>query len=260
MILSKENYFSGEADTIYMSVSQYKQFKKCEAKGMAMLDEEWETPKTTALLVGSYVDAHFEGSLDLFRAQNPEIFTQKGELKSQFRQAEDIINRIERDKLFMEYMSGEKQVIMTGNIFGVPFKIKIDSYLPDKIVDLKIMRDFEPIYVEGKGRVSFIEAWGYDIQAAVYQEIVRQNTGKQLPFYIAAATKETDGADIQIIKMEQSELDVCLELMEDDVKRFALIKNGIIEPERCEKCDYCKHTKVLTAPISSMDLSIGGDI
>ena len=260
MILTKENYFSKEANSVYMSVSQFKQFKKCEAKGMAMLDEEWETPKTTALLVGSYVDAHFEGSLDLFRAQNPEIFTQKGELKSQFRQAEDIINRIERDKLFMEYMSGEKQVIMTGDIFGVPFKIKIDSYLPDKIVDLKIMRDFEPIYVEGKGRVSFIEAWGYDIQAAVYQEIVKQNTGKQLPFYIAAATKETDGADIQIIKMEQSELDVCLELMEDDVKRFALIKNGIIEPERCERCDYCKHTKVLTAPISSMDLSIGGDI
>ena len=260
MILTKENYFSGEADTIYMSVSQYKQFKKCETKGMAMLERKWLIPKSTALLVGSYVDAHFEGSLDLFRAQNPEIFTQKGELKSQFRQAEDIINRIERDKLFMEYMSGEKQVIMTGDIFGVPFKIKIDSYLPDKIVDLKIMRDFEPIYVEGKGRVSFIEAWGYDIQAAVYQEIVKQNTGKQLPFYIAAATKETDGADIQIIKMEQSELDVCLELMEDDVKRFALIKNGIIEPERCERCDYCKHTKVLTAPISSMDLSIGGDI
>ena len=259
MILTKENYFSKEANSVYMSVSQFKQFKKCEAKGMAMLDEEWETPKTTALLVGSYVDAHFEGSLDLFRAQNPEIFTQKGELKSQFRQAEDIINRIERDKLFMEYMSGEKQAIMTGDIFGVPFKIKIDSYLPDKIVDLKIMRDFEPIYVEGKGRVSFIEAWGYDIQAAVYQEIVKQNTGKQLPFYIAAATKETDGADIQIIKMEQSELDVCLELMEEDVKRFALIKNGIIEPERCERCDYCKHTKVLTAPISSMDLNIGGE-
>ena len=72
---------------------------------------------------------------------------------------------------------------MTGDIFGVPFKIKIDSYLPDKIVDLKIMRDFEPIYVEGKGRVSFIEAWGYDIQAGVYQEIVRQNTGKQLPLH-----------------------------------------------------------------------------
>ncbi len=259
MILTKENYFSKEANSVYMSVSQFKQFKKCEAKGMAMLDEGWETPKTTALLVGSYVDAHFEGSLDLFRAQNPEIFTQKGELKSQFRQAEDIINRIERDKLFMEYMSGEKQVIMTGDIFGVPFKIKIDSYLPDKIVDLKIMRDFEPIYVEGKGRVSFIEAWGYDIQAGVYQEIVRQNTGKQLPFYIAAATKETDGADIQIISMEQSELDVCLELMEEDVKRFALIKNGIIAPERCERCDYCKHTKILTTPISSMDLNIGGE-
>ena len=257
MILTKGNYFGTDADMAYMSVSQYKQFEKCEAKAMQLIEGKWEQQKSTALLVGSYVDAHFEGSLDMFRAQNPEIFTAKGELKSNFKQAEEIINRIERDNMFMEYLSGEKQVIMTGEIFGVPFKVKVDSLLPDKIVDLKIMRDFEPVYVEGKGRVSFIEAWGYDIQGAVYQEIVRQNTGKKLPFYIAAATKETDGADIGIFELEQGELDICLELMEEDIKRFVLIKNGIIEPERCEKCDYCKHTKVLKAPVMSSELNGG---
>lgn len=257
MKLTKENYFSTDADMTFMSVSQYKQFEKCEAKAIQLIEGKWSSQKSTALLVGSYVDAHFEGSLDLFRAQNPEIFTSKGELKSNFKQAEEIINRIERDDMFMEYLSGDKQVIMTGELFGVPFKVKIDSLLPDKIVDLKVMRDFEPIYVEGKGRVSFIEAWGYDIQGAVYQEIVRQNTGKKLPFYIAGATKETDGADIGIFELEQNELDICLELMEEDIKRFALIKNGIIEPERCEKCDYCKHTKVLYAPIMSSELNGG---
>ena len=42
----------------------------------------------------------------------------------------------------MEYMSGEKQVIMTGEIEGVPVKIKIDSYHPNKmIVDLKVMSE-----------------------------------------------------------------------------------------------------------------------
>ena len=68
-----------------------------------------EMEKTTALLVGSYVDSHFEGTLDLFKAQNPEIFTKKGELKAEYRKAEEIINRIERDPLFMMFMSGEKQ-------------------------------------------------------------------------------------------------------------------------------------------------------
>ena len=51
-----------------------------------------------------------------------------------------IIARIERDEYFMKYMSGQKQVIMTGELFGAKWKIKIDSYIPDvAIVDLKVM-------------------------------------------------------------------------------------------------------------------------
>ena len=201
--------------------------------------------RTTALLVGSYVDAHFEGTLDLFKARNPEIFTKKGDLKSEYRQAENIINRIERDPLFMFFMSGEKQVIMTGSVEGVPVKIKIDSYHPGKmIVDLKVMRDFKPIYVEEKGRMSWIEAWGYDLQGAVYQEIVRQNTGLKLPFFIAAATKESE-PDIDIIEIPQAYLDVELERFKENVAYYDSLKEGYTKPERCEKCDYCKATKVL---------------
>ena len=45
------------------------------------------------------------------------------------------------------------------------FKIKIDSYHEGAcIVDLKVMRDFEPVWKEGQGKLHFIEAWGYDIQ------------------------------------------------------------------------------------------------
>ena len=104
----------------------------------------------------------------------PNIFKKTLELKSDYIQAESIINRIERDKLFTEFMSGQKQVIMTGDIEGVPIKIKIDSLHPDKIVDLKIMRDFEPIYKPEQGRLPWFEAWRYDLQGAVYQEVVRQ--------------------------------------------------------------------------------------
>ncbi len=148
MLLTNESYFSQEADREYLSVSQYKNFMgtlgkpACEAEAMALLNDEWEREKTTALMVGSYVDAHFEGSLDLFRAQNPDIFTKQGSLKAEYKKAEDIINRIERDELFMKYMSGEKQVIMTAEMFGTKWKIKIDSYIEGKaIVDLKVMRE-----------------------------------------------------------------------------------------------------------------------
>ena len=148
-------------------------------------------------------------------------------------------------------LSGDAQTIMTGKIDSVPFKIKMDSYHADKmIVDLKIMRDFEPVYVAEKGRMSFIEAWEYDLQGAVYQEIVYQNTGKRLPFYIVAATKEPV-TDIGIWQVEQSELDACMEILKDKLPRLDAIKQRLIKPSRCEKCDYCKQTKKVTIKRSS---------
>ena len=46
------------------------------------------------------------------------------------------------------------------------------------------MKDF-PIWVEGQGKIPFVEAWGYDLQAAIYQAI----EGNGLPVIIAGATK-----------------------------------------------------------------------
>lgn len=249
MSLTNENYFSLENQMKYMSVSQFKSFEQCQASALAEITGNFEREKTTAILVGSYVDAHFEGSLDLFKAHNPEIFTKSGELKSNFRQANEIINRIEEDALFMKYMSGDKQVIMTGEIEGVPVKIKIDSFHIDKIVDLKIMKDFLPIYKSEQGRLNWVQAWQYDLQGAVYQEIVRQNIGKTLPFFLASATKEKV-TDINIIQIPQEYLDVELEHFKKNVQFYDAIKHGLIPPERCEHCDYCKTTKVLTEPVS----------
>lgn len=241
-MLTAENYFSKENEMRYFGASQFKAFCKCEAAALAEIKGEYEREKTVSMLVGSYVDAHFEGTLDLFRAQNPELFTKSGDLRSNFQKAEEIIQRLERDELFMKYMSGQSQVIMTGELFGYPWKIKIDSYHPRKaIVDLKIMKDFAPMWVEGEGKIPFIEAWGYDIQGAVYQAI----EGNSLPFIIAGATKEKT-PDLALYQIPQSMLDVALNIVGARIDRFADIKAGLIEPIRCEECDYCKHTKVLT--------------
>lgn len=250
-MITNDTYFSPENNVKYMSASQFKSFMSCEAAALAELKGEYTREKTTALLVGSYVDAYFEGSLERFRADNPELFTRQGTLRSEYRQAEYIIGRITGDELFMKYMSGEKQVIKVGEIEGIPFKIKIDSYHPGKaIVDLKIMKDFAPIYKEGQGRLNFIEAWGYDIQGAVYQAI----EGNYLPFFIAAATKERE-PDMAVISVPQPYLDTAMEIVRANVQRFADLKKGVGEPIRCEKCDYCKRTKALDRVITMEDLN-----
>lgn len=261
MILTSENYFSEEANRKYLSVSQYKDFVGtlgklgCEAQAMAKLSGDWEGEKTTALLVGSYVDAHFEGTLASFRAQNPEIFTQKGALRAEYKNAEEIINRIERDRLFMEYMSGEKQVIMKAELFGAKWKIKIDSYLKGQaIVDLKVMKSLrKEEYAKDYGHMGFIEYWGYDLQGAIYQEVVYQNTGERLPFFIAAASKEKY-SDIELIYIDDDRLKEKLIEVERNVPNILMLKNGEADAVRCGLCDYCKHTKVLERPIHYSEL------
>lgn len=261
MILTNENYFSKEASREYLSVSQYKDFigtlgkTGCEAQAVAKLNGEWEEEKSTALLVGSYVDAHFEGTLNIFRAQNPEIFTKQGSLKAEYKKAEEIINRIERDEAFMQYMSGDKQVMMTADMFGSPWKIKIDSYLEGKaIVDLKVMKSLkEHFYTKDFGYMDFVQYWGYDIQAAIYQEVVYRNTGKRLPFFIAAASKEKE-TDIELIWIPDEHLKEKLIEVEQNTLNIIALKNGEYEPVRCEVCDYCKHTKVLEKPIHFSEL------
>lgn len=250
MKLTQRNYFSRKASMEFMSVSQFKSFQKCPASALAEIKGKYEREKTAALLVGSYIDSYFEGTLPKFIRENPEIFKKNGTLKAEYEQAEIIIQRILKDKLFTEFMSGEKQVIMTGEINGVKVKIKIDSLHDDKIVDLKIMKDFESVYKPEIGRQPWFEAWGYDIQGAVYQEVVRQNTGKKLPFFLAAATKEKV-TDINIVQLDQELLDDALDRFKRDIEYFDAVKKGVIEPFHCEKCEYCKSTKVLKEPTNS---------
>lgn len=250
MILTAENYFSKEAQTEYMGSSQFKAFDKCEAAALAELNGEYVPEKTSALLVGSYVDAYFSGEMDRFKGQNPEIFKRDGNLKSEYVQADDIIRRIDGDSMFKKYISGQAQVIMTGEISGVPVKIKIDSFHPGRaIVDLKIMRDFLPVWVEGRGRLPFAEAWGYDIQGAMYRAV----EGHDLPFILAAATKERV-PDIALISIPSDVLDTAMEYVASKIQRFADIKRGLIVPERCEHCDYCKATKVLDSLVDYRDV------
>ena len=243
MILTNDNYFSPEKNLEYMSVSQYKSFCKCEAATMAELKGEWKRPKTTALLVGSYVDAWFEGTLDEFKAENPDIFKRDGTLKADYVQAEEIIKRVQEDEVFMEYMSGEKQTVFTAELFGVKWKIKVDSLLLDKIVDLKVMRSMERIM--GK---SFVEHWEYDLQMAVYAAVYKKATGKSLPTYLAVVTKQSP-PDLEVIDIPEWRREEILENVKKRLPRIIDVKNGTVKPERCGVCEYCRATKKIEVPI-----------
>ena len=72
--LTASNYYSKEANERYFSVSQYKTFLDCPARAMAEIRGEYKQPMTTAMLIGSYVDSYFEGTLEEFKKEHPEVF------------------------------------------------------------------------------------------------------------------------------------------------------------------------------------------
>ena len=269
MLLTPSNYYSAEANTTYYSVSQIKQFLDCPSCAMAELRGDWVRPKTTPLLVGGFVDAYFTGDIDEFCNENPEIFTRKGTLKADYVKALEIAKRIESDQLAMMMLDGEKQKIVTGKIDGYPFKAKLDILIDrdqcraiaerfpnmgellfedGAIVDMKIVKDYEPLYKPEEGRMHFITYWRYDLQGAVYQELVRLLTGKKLPFYILAATKQ-DPPDVRLFRVDQADMDVQLDSLRRDLPDIDAIKRGKAIPERCDSCAWCRHSRVLTGAV-----------
>ena len=243
MKLTRQNYFSQEANTEFMSNSQFNSFLKCPSCAMAEIRGEYKRPETTALIVGKYIDSYFENTINEFMADYPEIFKKDGSLKSDFVQADKIIKRIGRDKIFWEHCTGEQQRIMTGEIEGIKFKIMIDSMLPTITVDRKIMADCSDKWYDGE-YVPFWKYWGYDVQAAIYQEIRAQNETIRKPFVLAVATKETE-PDLRLIKFKQETLDNALEIVKIFAPQFDLIKKGVLDETKCNNCDWCKSQKIL---------------
>ena len=243
MKLIKNNYYSEKANNEYMSYSQFKDFLKCPAYAMAKIKGEWQDEYTDSLLVGSYVDAWLDGELDKFQEEHPEIFNSRtGELKANFKQAEELCKIIKQDDFMYKLLKGKRQKIMTGYIAGVPFKVKIDSLHDDMIVDGKVLKDCEDCWIDGK--YPFYMANRYDCQAIIYQTIVQQNIGKKLPFILGIVTKEKV-PDKRLIKIQDSVLEDAKNEVVSKAPIFQDMKLGKIEPYRCECCDYCKSTKVL---------------
>lgn len=269
-ILTDDNYFSPEMNRLYSGSSQIKAFIECEARETAVLNGEWEKEESSeAMLQGSYIHAWSEGKLQEFIEQHPEIMASKGKnaggLKASFQICDTVIDVLKNDdNLYSIIRQCDKEIIFTGQIYGLPIKIKVDLLNKKKkyFADLKFMRNISDNTWsdEFRRKVNFILAWRYDWQMAIYCEIIRQNLGEYFTPNIIAASKEEvpDKALITFETEDENSLEnfvkSTLEELEPYILRVKELKEGKAEPIRCEKCDYCKSTKVITEPIFWMDL------
>lgn len=254
MILTSENYHSKEANLHYMSVSQFKDFVKCEAAALAKVNGEYQETSSDVFTLGSYVHAAIEGkqAFDDFLIAHPEIYssrgTSKGELKAEYKHANLMIQTIQNDPLCAQMLDGEKETIVTAELFGVLWKAKIDvlNIESGHMTDLKTIKEIRAKFWNEEQRKweSFIEHYGYTFQMSVYTELERlyNRRFERLEPFIVAVSKE-EAPDKEIICFDDETLETALQTVAEKLPRIVNVKEGFEEPQRCGKCKYCRQTK-----------------
>lgn len=272
MELTRENYYTPDADWEYMSCSQYQAWNECEARELAKLQGRWVDEEKEAFLVGNYFHTHFESpeAHEQFCNEHfDKIFKTKtikgkGGMPDQtvvtgkyapYEQADKMIAVAEGDELIRSLLDipGENEMIMHGQLFGVPWRIRLDKYVASgrMIIDYKTVANIGELRWsnEMREKVTFIDAYGYMMRAAVYSEIEKQNaqSDKDPNFLIIAISKQ-DYPDKEVLMLNHRQrYDYELEKIKGRLPMIQMIKEGRVKPKRCGFCDYCRATKKLYA-------------
>ncbi len=261
--LNRDNYYDRTTDVLYQSPTFFKKFLSCEAETMAEINGEYKPPiDNKALLVGNYLHSYFE-SLEAHQQfideHKKEMFSKRKPfgLLSDYKKADGMIDTLKNDSNFKKLYQGQKETIVTGQIDGVSWKGKIDCLNLDRgyFIDLKTTQDIHKRYWNTKDREweSFIAHWNYQLQMYVYQQLIYQTFGVMCEPYIVAVSKEKvpGKAIVSISDKRLQEAEYQIDEVQEHIED---VKNGIVKPTRCERCDYCKSTATLNDIVDMDDL------
>lgn len=252
-------YYCLEMDQNYLSFSSVKALEACQAAHMAKLYEGYQRPGQNAehFLVGKLTEALVtdQDEFEKLMKENEGILVSsrgatKGSLKSSFKPIYDYANALTGQPAIMELLDTDNQPVFLFEFAGYPFKAKLDAYKPHShIADLKTTKEdlMGLVWCQELGcKVPWWQKNRYELQAALYQEAVRQKTGELLPYFIVGVQKQNDGApNVDIIEVPQDLMDRTLESLKHSLEIIGPVWHGEEEPERCEFCHYCRSSKVL---------------
>lgn len=317
LALTPANYHSTEANNQYMSKHQFDSWCECPARTKAELDGNWNEKDKPHFVIGSAVDMALLTPDDwpLFVQQNADnLFNEptvaeikawceenerfvppkakKAELMHMYPEcrsagkpnsnmitARRCIARAQADPVFMEYLQGNHQEILTAKMYDcdeIEWKAMFDVRVPGvRITDLKTAasmmsegwipqwdiwkrlanrRGLHPTVKWQKG--PWYEMFNYFRQAVVYMDIEKEHSGRDVPFFLAPVSKESYGRE------EQCDIGPILEIGShiEHLRRRIKHERGYIRKHlpqvlewkfgrekapRCEgdKCGYCASTR-----------------
>ena len=245
-----------------MSFSVFKDFEECEAAALAKIKDDWQpSSDPTSLLVGNYVHSYFESqeAHKKFVEQNKKAMISsrgktKGQLKSDYKIADSCIEMLDHDDFFKQiYEPGKKEVIVTGEINGRLWKGKIDSLVLNQsyFCDLKTVDDIHKKHWNEADHNwdNFIFTRQYEMQMAIYEELIRQTFDVECEPFIFAVSKQTP-PDHEAFHFESDEAQFRMQEAMDHIlqnqDRYWRILMGEEKPIGCGHCEYCRKVKKLS--------------
>lgn len=262
-----------------MSKSIFQSFEKCEAETLAELKGDWnpddfkkKSNQPDPLIFGNFIHSYFQGKKahesflnkkkvqkEVFKYGNPEKGTKKA--YSEEGEAFSLINKLKLNERFNTFYKPQnpkdKEVIVTGKIDGYWWKGKIDSLnLKNRyFCDLKTTKDIHAVNWIKQGdynvKTNFVEAYGYYMQMAIYQELIKQTFDVTCVPLMFVVSKQQPIPEVANLIFDQSDsrnpevkylMDDAIQTVKELQPHFWKVLIGEEKPKRCGKCDYCRYT------------------
>ncbi len=195
-----------------------------------------------------------------------------GEKKSDFINADKVIQALKDEPVFQDYYEGkegdwvEKEMILTGELEGLPFKGKVDSInlTQQYFVDLKTMRSIAQetwsptLHQRVPQMVYNVYEYKYHLQMFIYQKLLEQMDCPFFTPYMVAVSKE-EIPDKEVIVFDDEILEIGEAVFYAHVNRVKEVVSGLVPPNHCGECDYCKTIKHLEYPALTLAQYVEGE-
>lgn len=261
MTLTADNYHSHEANRAYLGIHQFQDWMECQARTRAELAGEdrelfaqYKHDKA-CFKVGTYTHLAM-GEPDKLQAwideHRADLLKKTGEKYADFAAADAMVARARREPIIRELLTaGEPEVVVTGEIGGVPWKGRVDwlALAAGLFVDWKTASTFDDGWtVIGERNVKV--PWYYDYwgQMAVYREMIRATTGTVCVPYIVGLRKPTGSfpAAVCAHSFEDPEkLEAAYAKIESWVPQVWRWKTGEDKGTACGRCWWCAEKQPL---------------
>lgn len=271
-ILTEENYYSFESNKLFMSASQFGEWKSCEASAVAQfVTGEYVPEPKECFIEGNYVHRSLLQPKKLeeyIKEYESEIVSgqgkTKGEVKSPYKICDRSIEAFKAQPAFNKLLElcPEREKILTFEMFGIDWKCALDASSFNMLCDIKttsgILKEHwkESTTVEEKGAyVSFIELFNYYRQMAIYAEGMKLNdlADDHIKVHILAVEKVAKGKTPNVEWFYLDAKQRFIEELEEvrlNIPRILELKSGEEKPKNCNRCDYCLQNKIIKAPIT----------